>query len=444
MRSSPVSLVSAGDTSKGTHKSNPVKLALCAQLLVAALTVQCGLAEGIEKLSNVGRDVTTDTIAVLDEAVDSLESESGQWREILEKALTDLPKEASSLIRNEISNVLSRTIAAAGVQAMCFADFLGARVRQQLMRIRATLLQALLPPLEPALCTPNPTTIDMELAPAARNKIEFFGYDLDRTPLKVLHVTTSGSSDVSSKLDRPSPYLMTLNLAGNGVPLTSASQRLVVQWEGHDISTIAVLQRTTPVCTTDQASAEPRTVTLVPPLTQGDREFKGNGPDVRINVALSIRLTQVGSRQTSELVATYSMYARETKGDRTTASGSEQSVVWTAPQGRVIDAILGPTTEVVSYRDDTVTSDSFKKALADYVVIGDTEGDDVGQSKVTIAFHPVQVALREVGECVSARAAMLTFGQTDAISQLTRDRLTSQLQALPTTLRDNLIRSPRP
>src|SRR5690606_17636602 len=126
--------------------------------------------------------------------------------------------------------------------------FIGVRVRQALIRLRARLLHQPIPPVEPALCAVVPGAIDMALEPNRRTKLEFFGYDFDTTPIKVTLHNTDGTVDVSDDLDRTTHYHMTLNLGANGVPLSSKSNRITLEWEGKVISSIAVIQPETPVC----------------------------------------------------------------------------------------------------------------------------------------------------------------------------------------------------
>src|SRR5206468_9438437 len=104
----------------------------------------------------------------------------------------------------------------AGVETRCTIDFIGNRVRQQLIKLRATLLGTDAPAPEPAICDVVPLVIDMNLSPEKRNVLEFFGYDFDRTAIQVTHVAKSGAStDITSLLTRPSRYVMTLNLSNN-------------------------------------------------------------------------------------------------------------------------------------------------------------------------------------------------------------------------------------
>ncbi len=87
------------------------------------------------------------------------------------------------------------------------------------------------------------------------------------------------------------------------------------------------------------------TTELVPNrLTQGDREFGGNGPDVTCRVTLQL------SSDRRKIEAKIDFKARETKSDWSTVEESFVRTVFTAPAGKTIDRIVSPTTSTVSFR----------------------------------------------------------------------------------------------
>lgn len=75
---------------------------------------------------------------MLDKAIDSFGADSSNWRQVVETALNTLPADASPLIRNELSDTLARAVATAGVETRCTIDFIGNRMRQTLLRLRAS------------------------------------------------------------------------------------------------------------------------------------------------------------------------------------------------------------------------------------------------------------------------------------------------------------------
>jgi hypothetical protein len=80
-------------------------------------------------------------IAILDRAIEALESESANWLQVLEETRDNLTDSAQAAIRNEVSNALTRAIATDGAQFRRNVDFIRAGARRDLIRIRAGLPQ---------------------------------------------------------------------------------------------------------------------------------------------------------------------------------------------------------------------------------------------------------------------------------------------------------------
>src|SRR5215510_9908787 len=70
---------------------------------------------------------------------------------------------------------------------------------------------------------------------------------------------------------------------------------------------------------------------FIPPLVQGDADYKGHGPDTYLRVDLEVR-------NDTEVWAQVYMKARETKGDFTTAEGTEQYRIGVSAK-RIIDIL---------------------------------------------------------------------------------------------------------
>src|SRR5947209_19169609 len=92
---------------------------------------------------------------------------------------------------------------------VCSSDL--SRARDVLLRLRARILGGNYPETEPALCSVVPLGVDLALDASRRNLLEYYGYDFDNYALQALLVNSGGTVDVSTKLDRPTPYHMTLN-----------------------------------------------------------------------------------------------------------------------------------------------------------------------------------------------------------------------------------------
>jgi hypothetical protein len=377
--------------------------AIFASLLIMLVTLSgCGINLG---LSTNTENAVNDALNTLDDAISTLDNASADWQKVLQDTVAKLTDDAQSTVRNEVTNVMNRGIAAVGGEFRCDVDFLRVRVRQDLMRIRAKLLGLAVEPAEPTFCSVVPQFVDMSLEPNRRNIITLFGYDFDAAPpMQVLLDNGTGTVDVSNKLDRQTHYHMTLNLGANGVPVTRASQKLLLKWQSRDISVIPIVQPSMPKCQTAVVRAPVGSHTYIPPRTQGDREFKGHGPRVNVTVRLENRGTHVE--------ATVAMSALEVKdngttvaGDGTRAGGSQTITIYTAPPGQRIKRVIGTLEDGVRYVDTDHANDTFERTAAGpvkrFVVTGDTEGDDAGvDTGVKVDFNPLQLELVQTQNCV--------------------------------------------
>ena len=367
-------------------------------LLVATLPSGCASCAG--PLIDTAQQAVDDAVSAIDRGIDALDVNSAAWQTVLQDISSQLTDDLQSTIRVEVTELLNRSVAAAGAEFRCDLDFIGVRVRQALIRLRARLLHQPIPPVEPALCAVVPGAIDMALEPNRRTKLEFFGYDFDTTPIKVTLHNTDGTVDVSDDLDRTTHYHMTLNLGANGVPLSNKSNRITLEWEGKVISSIAVIQPETPVCRERIEQYVRNTfLSFTPPHTRGDREYKGHGPQVWA--------TARWFHDDLHVWLSLWMKAEETKSDWTTAEGTREEVYYTAPPGWRIEAVLGSLISSAHYIDTNHREDHIgggpSGPVSEFVFRGDREGDDAGlYTGVDVYFNPMSVQLVETTNCVSA------------------------------------------
>jgi hypothetical protein len=371
--------------------------AIPATVVILSLATIVNSCNFIDKIFGKADDLTEKVTSTLDNAIGTLNANSANFQEILQKLAADLPAEVQSTITNEVTNLLNRTVAAAGAEVRCDADFFRIRVQQALIRIKAKFLNQTVPPLEPQLCNVVPLAIDMGLPANRRNKLEFYGYDFDATAIQVILVNGTNEINVTDKLDQPTHYHMTLNLGSNGVPLGTNSTRLVLRWNNRDISSIGIIQKAPDICETSFFQFQPATISYMPPHTKGDREFKDHGPNMHASVSLI--------NNGNNVVARVYLKAIETKSDWTTAEGSKNFVIYTADPGKRIEAIVTATSSSYSYIDDNHNMDEFPGTgpVRKFKFMGDGEGDDVGHhTRVEIDFTNIRVQLKETSDCVSS------------------------------------------
>jgi hypothetical protein len=367
--------------------------------LVLYFLVGCG---AVDKIVNFGTDTRTETINALNDAISALQSQSADWQQVLKDTQSKLTKDAQSTLRTEISDLISRTVAQGGVELRCDADFIRERIREELVRLKAKYLGQPQPVVDPAFCQVVPLAVDRELVPDRLKQVEFYGYNFPQAEGLGVFLEGAGGqrTNVTNKLDKPTTYAMTLKFGGNGVQLDNSSARLVLEWGGKQVSSIAVIQPTTPVC-----NSKPQTVfsssigPFIPrKIGQGDADFDGHGPDVATDVTLIVA--------PQALTARVHMHAKETRSDWTEAGGWQDYQLFAPEAGWKIEQVEGKTTTSHHYLDATVDQrDSFNMGPGELVrrfdYVGDTGGDEAGtKTSVTITFNDIHLVLTQTANCV--------------------------------------------
>ncbi len=378
-------------------RSHLRKSSVLAIFLFCSLT-GCG---SINKVGNFGTDTRTETVNTLNDAITALQSQSANWQQVLKDTVSKLTKDAQSTLRSEISDLISRTEAQGGVELRCDADFVRERIREELVRLKAKFLGQPEPVVDPAFCQVVPIAVDRELIPDRLKQVEFYGYNFTQASgLGVFLEGASGQrSNVTDKLDKPTTYAMTLKFGANGVQLDNASARLVLEWSGKQISSVAVIQPTTPVCTSKVQTVSPGDIGpfMPPKIGQGDADFNGNGPDVNADVTLIV------APQT--LTAKVHMHARETRSDWTEAEGWQIYQLYAPEPGWKIEQVVGKTSSSHHYVDSNQTEDSFDFGTGElvrrFVYVGDTSGDEAGtRTSVKVTFNDIHLVLVQTANCV--------------------------------------------
>jgi len=353
-------------------------------LLAFTLTAGCSFEDPINK-----------AIAVLDKAINEMSYANADWETILQESRDQLTDSAQSSIRNEVSNTLNRAVAASSIEFRCDADFIRKRALQDLIRIRAKLKGQSVNPLEPVFCQAVPNNIDLNLEPASRPIIEFDGYDFDATPRPQAFLLQKNGAllDVSQYLSITHHYQMTLNIGGNGVPISDQSEKIHLKWNGTLLSEIPVVQ---PKCKIKTVDYSPSSFTHQPPHTWGDTDYAGAGPEVSFDAYIKYDANRV--------YAPIYMRAIETESDWTMADGWATVILYEPPPGwKVID--ISPKSDVHHhYIDSNHANDVFwlgSGPIRRLEYVGDTNGDEAGtMTKVTIDWNQFHIKLQQTGNCI--------------------------------------------
>ena len=263
-------------------------------IILSAFISSCGIKQEVKET----RDAALDA---LNDGIQKMGVESAQWRNVLEETRERLIKEGQSTLANEVSNVASRAASDAGIEAKCYTDFLRDRTREELIKIRARITKEKLE-LKPVFCNPTPKSINMNLSAERRPIIEIAGYNLTRQSIKVFlvedgsSVNSGGSSvgkqgnkiDISEHLSNPTNYLLTLDLGGKGVPLSSKSKQILFELPNGETRSISVIQPPPPKPKPNFLS---RSIRVVGKISLNDDEIFGKDENKVIDIDQIVKVT---------------------------------------------------------------------------------------------------------------------------------------------------------
>jgi len=380
---------------------------IIALLLISSCKLLNKIQEGIDTLNNLGNN----TNVILDQASGDLNANAANYEQIMREAINKI---TSQSVKAQLQDALDHAIVTASSEYRCDISFTADYLIKRIKAIKATLNNTSVPTEAPVVCNNIPSVVNMNLPPNQRNMIEVTGYFLnqDFSKYKLYLQSTNGSkSNKTSALTASSDFKLIVNLGSTGIVLDNSSDKIILSWNGNDISIIPVLQRIPEKC-----QLVDRTLLNLPKLVltpshqknvcqgKGDKEFNGNGPCSQGHVNIYTK------NDGKELWASASVDMWECpddlamcRSDYTSGSASVEMKLATMDAGWRIKVIKETTNDWFSNIDrkaDQSESVSGSGPVMNYLIFGDFDGDDIGSSRVEITFKNIKVTLEEIGDCV--------------------------------------------
>lgn len=163
-------------------------------------SLACLLTLLITTLSSCNnKDDIKKAVAALDIAIQRLDNNSNDWQRTLKDLEKTANEDGKRLIKNEVSDLMQRSVSAVGTNIKCIADFTGIRVKQQLINMKNKILGIPLQPFYPRICTTIPDngiTLDNDRNPK-NEKFEMFGFDFDKCDVTVLLENETDTVDIT-------------------------------------------------------------------------------------------------------------------------------------------------------------------------------------------------------------------------------------------------------
>jgi len=351
----------------------------------------------VAEVSEAAVDHTlTKSVLALERAINALASPSADHRKILHHILATLPSNSQEFLKNDLTTFLRRA-PDAGADFKCSAEFLRYKARQELMRLRDTLLNDNPQPAHPQFCYAVPYALD---ATRPLGPIEIYGYDFDREPLQMLLMNTYGFRDVTFALKQHTHYHLTLDLRTHGVTLSPDNQSLALAW-GHLIRhSIPLIQPTTSLCPSRvEEIPAGKEIAYEPLLIDRHGSFRGAQARIWANAALDY--------QSNVVDATLCMTAVERSKHRRAVSGCGVEYVYTSEPDRLIEWASGELQARTSYshsKDGSGTPDGARGGpVAQWIFSGFDGNAAAGtEPQVRIRLRRIRVVSTKTDGCVSA------------------------------------------
>lgn len=374
--------------------------------LLPAIIVLYSGCDAINKLKGTIDDHANQVETILTNAEDALQANAENWESILRNALADLPNDQER-VKQDLQLLIQRGIAHVGIELRCNISFMGDMLTQGLRRIKASFLGQTPPPVQAFICDMSPEAVDMNRPPNTRNSAIVTGYNLDVSNVKMFHVANSGSrSDVTRFLSVTSPFKLVINLGSNGLVLNNNSGKIQIDIGKGEIREIPIIQKLPEICKESDRSFNVSNIKVIPTKTRGDREYNDHGPCIRSNAEIftSHNGTRLNARIWVKAWECPNDMGR-INGDKSTAERTiTRQLNISLPSGYRIERILSPTRSTLSFidQDHKINRVADSGLVREWIVIGDTGGDDIGETSVEVNFNPIRVKIKETGGCLSS------------------------------------------
>ncbi|WP_340198564.1 hypothetical protein [Ascidiimonas sp. W6] len=392
---------------------NKIKFFTVISILLISMSMTFTSCDALRRFLGI-----TDTISILDntnkildKAVNDLAGNSENFNSIIQEAIDDI-KDAH--IKEQLNDALFIATNNVSAELKCTIQFTADFLIKKIRIIKAEYNDEPIPLQEPMICVIHPDGVDMNLPPNLRNNITISGYFLKENyrNFELYHYASNGiKTNKTSHLSMSTDYKLKINLGSNGITLNENSSKLVLELEDDIVSEIVVLQVQPEPCETKTWSYTNLSNLVVYPVhkrfpgkRKGDNDFDDNGPCVTGDVSV---FTKNNGR---ELWA-YSWVQMwecpdnlsKSRSDYTYGNASKEMKLATVEEGFRIQRINIATTSSFQYidKDHSTESISGSGPVSQYRIHGDTEGSDLGASRVEISFKSISVSLIELGDCIS-------------------------------------------
>ncbi len=361
------------------------------------IPVSCDLTGKIETELTMVRE---QAVLSLNDGINALQNESSDWRSVLKDMQNKIDARVQDVLTYNIPYITNLASQRALSTVLCVRESVKDEVVYFLQVMRAELITGKLPPLpQTKICGTSVSTIDLNGPRNTRNQIVYTGYSI-HTKDSIRAVLINGKTQVEipkSKLGFPDISNITLSLVDYPDTVLTNYTHLQLMYNKDVISSIGIDKKLAEPPTIEVATTQQREIVWIPPHTNGNKDFNGDGPRMLSHVYLK----HDGSRVYAQVY----LYAQETKSDWTTATGTSHWVeIFSVKSGYRINKIKDPTDYLnilrnnnIDYIDSSVEDYIMETVVGRAILVGDTEGDEAGtRTKIILNLKSFNVEIQKI------------------------------------------------
>jgi hypothetical protein len=361
------------------------------------IPISCDITDKIETELTMVRE---QAVLSLNDGINALQNESSDWRSVLKDLQNKIDSRVQDVLTYNIPYITNLASQRALSSALCVKESVKDEVVYFLQVMRAELITGKLPPLpQTKICGTSISTIDLNSPRNIRNQIIYTGYSI-HTKDSIHAVLVNGTTRIDipkNKLGFPDISNITISLTDYTDNELANYTHLQLMYNKDVISSIGIDKKLPEPPIIETTTTNQREIVWIPPHTNGNKDFDGDGPRMISHVYLK--------HDGSKVYAQVYLYAQETKSDWTTATGTSNWVeIYSAKSGYRINKIKDPTDYLnilrlnnQDYVDSSIEDYIMETVVGRAILVGDTVGDEAGtRTKITLNLKSFDIEIQKI------------------------------------------------
>jgi hypothetical protein len=171
-----------------------------------------------------------------DEASDKIVDQSIAWQNTLKELESKIKNDISSTIREDLTYLVQTSLASAGVEFRCNAQYLRDGLRREIRRLKNKYLASIGLAKYEVTYLPNVCHVFPNIITPTTKVVEVYGYDLLREKISVFLTSSDGKKQLINEfVNFPSHFQLTITLGGvNGLPVKPGNKKISIECESCD------------------------------------------------------------------------------------------------------------------------------------------------------------------------------------------------------------------